>query len=1403
MDATKNKRSNVMGMKAIYFDINDTLGSVEVSPSSNRFLQVYPFASVPTVLDELKARNLALGILSNTGVDRAADVDRVLGHANLLHYFHSELRIYSADVGITKRRVEMFELARGRAARVLGGCPDVYFVGENRSERGLAKLAGLEPVPHPSLVEAVLDGEGITYVRASYPAGYRDDSYLHALGLIPLGAESGAPRCTICVTTERAERAARAAGIRFDPLFSSLSPALSDLYLVRRDGHDGATSRASGELVTVGSGETFDYGRTHRQHGHLQHLFARDERARPFNEPTTIEPRLSSVERDVLAEVVSESTLDDAIGRVIGEVDGVGRNRHILFPEMDKVVERLATDLEDAGNGLIRVVLQPFELSAGRTSFVQGQPIAETVPLWNVIGELKGHTNELVLVSAHLDSTSTRSYCGTYDPARHDSPGADDDASGVAAVMRIANAFSILFADRKPQRTVRFVLFNAEEQGLEGSARYARLLADQKAAVAAVFQMDMIGYNGSAPNTFECHAGTSDHSQLDCPKLENKAGALANLVRDMSIHLAKHCLSILEPAQVYQSPDPAADRSDHASFLSVGIAACVTSEDFFNGPCLPRDRNPNYHRARDLVVDLPYATSIARVVGAAALRTAEPTIDESIDDGPAARREDHLQTDPKGRCVLFSGGRRFCATTIANLTEAQVERIAAKLPKGGVGLSAIDRRVAGRLLGPLDVAERTLSFSEPLERLLAVVRAMPNIDSERLEVRVHDMFTSRLDSGFARQVYTTPSFEIHYDTTGAAAVDPAAGEVEIREPGTGNLLATLPDCNVSSYVRRIAFWLERALRIYTSPPFSLTNPASNTRLQASVIDTDFGGADPNGFFVSNKLPESILVAVTVHELFHMLQYTYDGKGRWRGALFEGGATYAEDAVADIMNRYLYEAESGFKGTGLLENPNQALDDSASRYKTALFWRYLSERRSASDVSGAGADAYRHVLEECSQSGFTLDSVERAIQRVSWGADFFRFAYDDVDGMFLTNDETVWGNFAVALIARELDRQTTDRRFRFDEDQERIFFDDALREMPGYEKLPSRDRMTKVSRTPKQVADLPARVSARVKSFASLYHEIDLRDAPSQVAVTVDSALPAFRPLVQVVAVAGDALVDVYRHQSSNMRRVLSTYRGKRRIDRLFVVVSGTKMGGNYEMQVNGTDGEADLMITNWNCRPGLHYSIDPAHGAWTHVSPDLWFVPVDNKRYEVSVRVRNQGTVASTGIACTLDYLPGEPPEAGAEWAPLLEPDGSPLVLGHQGIGVGGVETLSGIWLPTIRSSLGLYTLRVHLHEQDSGALRATAMSRLGHETQYERIHRSTRIAQAPWQPTARDADPSRAQGFVRGSRMSAEEAQASVDTLPESLQSLAPRLASVELVGCGSTQVAVFDRGERRSRRS
>ena len=118
-----------------------------------------------------------------------------------------------------------------------------------------------------------------------------------------------------------------------------------------------------------------------------------------------------------------------------------------------------------------------------------------------------------MLVTAHLDRTAASSpnYQEITDPA----PGADDDASGIAAVVGIAERLVALALRQKLQKTIRFVLFNAEEEGLVGSQAYARLQKSLGTPIVGVFQMDMIGYNRDPPRTWEVHAGFAGSASVE------------------------------------------------------------------------------------------------------------------------------------------------------------------------------------------------------------------------------------------------------------------------------------------------------------------------------------------------------------------------------------------------------------------------------------------------------------------------------------------------------------------------------------------------------------------------------------------------------------------------------------------------------------------------------------------------------------------------------------------------------------------------------------------------------------------------------------------------------------------------------------------------------------------------
>jgi Zn-dependent M28 family amino/carboxypeptidase len=95
------------------------------------------------------------------------------------------------------------------------------------------------------------------------------------------------------------------------------------------------------------------------------------------------------------------------------------------------------------------------------------------------------NNNLIIIISAHYDSTTQDSNNIT---AR--APGADDNASGVAAVLELARILSSI--DLK--NSIQFVLFSGEEQGQWGSRNYAKHLYDNNTKIDLLINLDMIGY---------------------------------------------------------------------------------------------------------------------------------------------------------------------------------------------------------------------------------------------------------------------------------------------------------------------------------------------------------------------------------------------------------------------------------------------------------------------------------------------------------------------------------------------------------------------------------------------------------------------------------------------------------------------------------------------------------------------------------------------------------------------------------------------------------------------------------------------------------------------------------------------------------------------------------------------
>jgi leucyl aminopeptidase len=622
-----------------FFDIGDTLASVALSPSGDQIdrLAVYPY--VPGVLAELRDRGARLGIISNRGAIPAEEVNQALQQAELWDFFEPELVVYGA-----KDSPRIFEQAAARA-----DTPESrLFVGEDAAERSHAMQAGFFVAPHPELALPVLqDGASLRYVRITVPPVHANEDWraaLRGLPLLPLHVTGDAGTTVYAVTTSAAAARLDDLGFWVDRLGTEGEPRTSELYLLRDDRQlrsgfltfDGNStsffeaapnarnilaSTEEGLVVAVSGRESVEsYHFSGAQHGHNLKLvpsaallstyddLASADASLAAASPTLAAARevvLTPDERQILDSRIQPEHLSRYVERYAttqppGMNGPVISSRHILHPDNGLAVTALIEDL--------------VRIGAGRFIVRRHRFTHEGRQLENVEAEFPGTIDGLVLVTAHMDSTGARQ--PGYRPASDPAPGADDDASGVAGVLTAAEAIGELDAVvGSPRRTVRFVLFNAEEHGLVGSTAYARNEASLGTPIVAVFQMDMIGYDVLPERTFELHAGfTPSHV------VQERSLALAQMIAELIPQVSP----ALPAAQIYPAdgePDPAERRSDHYSFQVQGYTACLASEDLFAGPgsgAPPAEMNPNYHLPTDAVINPGYAGDITRVVAAAA-----------------------------------------------------------------------------------------------------------------------------------------------------------------------------------------------------------------------------------------------------------------------------------------------------------------------------------------------------------------------------------------------------------------------------------------------------------------------------------------------------------------------------------------------------------------------------------------------------------------------------------------------------------------------------------------------------------------------------------------------------------------------------------------------------------------
>jgi hypothetical protein len=190
---------------------------------------------------------------------------------------------------------------------------------------------------------------------------------------------------------------------------------------------------------------------------------------------------------------------------------------------------------------------------------------------WSHGGE-SGQNVEATLHGANETSDEIYIICAHYDTVSG-SPGADDDGSGVAAVLSAAEILSQYVVNH----TIRFITFSGEEQGLYGSYQYAKQASIDGDAIIGVLNADMIGY---AINQYQ-----GDHI-----KIYNNS--VSNWIVDYTDNIANKYFEYIN-LQVIRGGYSWG--SDHSSFWQFGYDAVQYKE---------YEVNPHYHTYNDIIDNL-------------------------------------------------------------------------------------------------------------------------------------------------------------------------------------------------------------------------------------------------------------------------------------------------------------------------------------------------------------------------------------------------------------------------------------------------------------------------------------------------------------------------------------------------------------------------------------------------------------------------------------------------------------------------------------------------------------------------------------------------------------------------------------------------------------------------------
>ena len=330
------------------------------------------------------------------------------------------------------------------------------------------------------------------------------------------------------------------------------------------------------------------------------------ERLRYQDPTSSIRPRIAAKAADPalklqLVNAISQTSFNQTVKELCGDlvywIDGLltsNNSRYTHSAKNDKAAAYIQDRMESYGYG---VVQQHFNVGSTDTQ--------------NVIAIKTGsvYPDEIVVVGGHYDAISE--LVSPSNPDGGKAPGAEDNGTGTAAVMQLAE----LFAPLHTERTIHFIAFSGEEQGLYGSQHYVQQAVSAGDEIVGALTMDMISYWGSNYRVI---------IEGDEPWEWLMSMFESNLQSYTTLGYRKDYFSF---------------GSDHVPFQNAGIPAFLAIDWDYGS-------YPSYHRSTDVSANIDPALGVQIMKAMIATLADLSGASDPVTDAPAPRQFSLEQNSP-------------------------------------------------------------------------------------------------------------------------------------------------------------------------------------------------------------------------------------------------------------------------------------------------------------------------------------------------------------------------------------------------------------------------------------------------------------------------------------------------------------------------------------------------------------------------------------------------------------------------------------------------------------------------------------------------------------------------------------------------------------------------------------